>query len=347
MLKRPKYVSIDVAILTAKFFKISDIEKRLEWVSNFILALAGEAEDEYAAQVVKEAQIETYKEYLRKWKNVIVKNLSANGNKPTDEQIYNALVEEHGEEYLEAVELLSSKGGRPKKNGSARPVTDAPNGNAGENCQNTDAVSGNAPEETTTVRGELESANIRDENNSVTTKNQDGAGDAPHRKEGEECPMRGCVAISSQQLKSGTSSAPSTLSELANNVKNGEPKKMAFGIAKVIMLTADEALKLKELYKEDLPIAAQILENYIVNNSRKASKYKSHYMVMRQGGWVWQRVQEYKTQQARTATAEKNLESAKNRANYKPFEVRQREMIEGVMATLEDPPENLINFRAG
>lgn len=225
-----------------------------------------------------------------------------------------------------------------KNFGSAKPVTDAPNGNAGENCCNGGATS--APVN-------LESANIRDEKITVTTNDRDGVGDAPHRKEGEECPMRGSVAISSQQLNSGTSSAPSTLSELANNVKNGEPKKMAFGIAKVIMLTAEEALKLKELYKEDLPIAAQILENYIVNNSRKASKYKSHYMVMRQGGWVWQRVQEYKTQQARTATAEKNLESAKNRANYKPFEVRQREMIEGVMATLEDPPENLINFRAG
>lgn len=319
-----------------KSFGSINKEEKIPWVRHWIDKMVKFTEENFVDQKTGEVDfIELGKEEYYFRMALKSKNFSLNERA---EILYKEALKNHTKQSENGSNGGRPKGGRPKKNGSARPVTDAPNGNAGENNDNGGS---------TTASANLESANISDENITVTTNDRDGAGDAPHRKEGEECPMRGSVAISSQQLNSGTSSAPSNLSELANNVKNGEPKKMAFGIAKVIMLTADEALKLKELYKEDLPIAAQILENYIVNNSRKASKYKSHYMVMRQGGWVWQRVQEYKTQQARTATAEKNLESAKNRANYKPFEVRQREMIEGVMATLEDPPENLINFRAG
>lgn len=310
MLKRPKYVSIDVAILTAKFFKISDIEKRLEWVSNFILALAGEAEDDYAAQVVKDAQVETYKEYLRKWKNVIVKNLSANGNKPTDEQIYNALVEEHGEEYLEALELISPNGGRPKKNGSAKqPVTDAPNGNAGENYCNGGATSASAI---------LESANIRDENTEVTTKNQDGAGDATTRKDVEDSPMRGSVAISSQQLKTGTSSAPSTLADLANNVKSKkeaeESEKEAFGEFKHVLLTNEEWWKLAtKLGKDGLKKSIEKLDTYLENNPKKLKgkgAYKSHYAAIIQ--WTADAVAESDKKKADAAAAEKRLENAQN-----------------------------------
>lgn len=69
-------------------------------------------------------------------------------------------------------------------------------------------------------------------------------------------------------------------------------EKHAYGEFGHVMLTTGEGQKLRELYGEKLELAIDILDSWIHNNSRKASKYKSHYAVMRKSGWVWVEVQE-------------------------------------------------------
>lgn len=69
-------------------------------------------------------------------------------------------------------------------------------------------------------------------------------------------------------------------------------EKQTYGEFRHVMLTTGEGQKLRELYGEKLELAIDILDSWIHNNSRKASKYKSHYAVMRKSGWVWVEVQE-------------------------------------------------------
>ena len=85
------------------------------------------------------------------------------------------------------------------------------------------------------------------------------------------------------------------------NLESGTPadltllppaEKSCYGEFRHVMLTTGECHKLRELYGEKLELAIDILDSWIHNNSRKASKYKSHYAVMRKSGWVWVEVQE-------------------------------------------------------
>lgn len=132
MLKKPQNVYLPIDKFQAKVFKNADLSKRGEWVSNFALSLAGESNDDFAEELLTEAQVSFYKEKVRKWKNYI-KNIICNENEgvvPTENEIYTRCCEEYGDEFVEAVELVESnlkKNKKPKKN-----TAGAPNGNNGD-----------------------------------------------------------------------------------------------------------------------------------------------------------------------------------------------------------------------
>ncbi|MCQ2101520.1 MAG: hypothetical protein MJZ10_14590, partial [Fibrobacter sp.] len=84
------------------------------------------------------------------------------------------------------------------------------------------------------------------------------------------------------------------------------------------LLTDEEGAKLRELYGHDLAVAINILDGYIENNGKAAKRYKSHYMVLRRGNWVWDKVQNMKL-------TEKRLENAGGKA--KNFKAEEREAM--------------------
>lgn len=108
------------------------------------------------------------------------------------------------------------------------------------------------------------------------------------REEPEEATMEYTQPYASTQhsgsanLESGT---PADLTLLPPDEKS------CYGEFQHVMLTNGEGQKLRELYGENLKLAIDILDSWIHNNARKASKYKSHYAVMRKSGWVWDEVQ--------------------------------------------------------
>ena len=131
MLKKLQNVYLPIDKFQAKVFKNSDLSKRGEWVSNFALSLAGESNDDFAEELLTEAQVSFYKEKVRKWKHYI-KNVLCNENEgviPTENEIYTRCCEEYGDEFVEAVELVESNIKKNKK--TKKNPQDAPNGNAG------------------------------------------------------------------------------------------------------------------------------------------------------------------------------------------------------------------------
>ena len=117
MLKKLQNVYLPIDKFQAKVFKNSDLSKRGEWVSNFALSLAGESNDDFAEELLTEAQVSFYKEKVRKWKHYI-KNVLFNENEgviPTENEIYTRCCEEYGDEFVEAVELLESNLKKNKK----------------------------------------------------------------------------------------------------------------------------------------------------------------------------------------------------------------------------------------
>ena len=131
MLKKLQNVYLPIDKFQAKVFKNSDLSKRGEWVSNFALSLAGESNDDFAEELLTEAQVSFYKEKVRKWKHYI-KNVLCNENEgviPTENEIYTRCCEEYGDEFVEAVELVESNLKKNKK--TRKNPQDAPNGNAG------------------------------------------------------------------------------------------------------------------------------------------------------------------------------------------------------------------------
>ena len=111
-------------------------------------------------------------------------------------------------------------------------------------------------------------------------------------------------------------------STLPSAVKNPENKR-GYGPNRLVMLSDAEGASLRELYGEDLELAIEILNNYGVNNPKKFAKYKDHASVMRKGNWVWNAVQETKTNETRRETAEINKSNAERR-DGRSF--REREM---------------------
>lgn len=108
MLKKPQNVYLPIDKFQAKVFKNGE-DKRGEWVSNFALALAEEAEDPFAKELLKKAQADLYKDILRGWRFNARRALEAAGcQNPTDFQVHEKCIEDFGDEYLEAIELLAS-----------------------------------------------------------------------------------------------------------------------------------------------------------------------------------------------------------------------------------------------
>lgn len=68
-------------------------------------------------------------------------------------------------------------------------------------------------------------------------------------------------------------------------------EKHQYGEEKKVMLTDAEYTKLTNLYGTiRLKYAINCLDTYLAS---KGTKYKSHYSVMRQGNWVWERTERY------------------------------------------------------
>ncbi len=104
--------------------------------------------------------------------------------------------------------------------------------------------------------------------------------------------------------------------ESATSTAVAKPLKKPYGENKHVLLTDEEGAKLREAYGTDLAIAINILDGYIENNGKAAKRYKSHYMVLRRGNWVWDKVQNMKL-------TEKRLENASN--GHKNFKAEERE----------------------
>ena len=183
MLKKLQNVYLPIDKFQAKVFKNSDLSKRGEWVSNFALSLAGESNDDFAEELLTEAQVSFYKEKVRKWKHYI-KNVLCNENEgviPTENEIYTRCCEEYGDEFVEAVELVESNLKKNKK--TKKNPQDAPNGNAGVDRKSATSC------DQFTADGDTREGSL-DEKSGTSANNcgprQAKNGDAPHREAEDE-----------------------------------------------------------------------------------------------------------------------------------------------------------------
>ena len=106
---------------------------------------------------------------------------------------------------------------------------------------------------------------------------------------------------------------PTEAPELKLDVAVTKPEKHGYGPNKLVMLTEEEGTNLRQLYGNDLELAIEILDGYLLQGSKAAKAYKSHAAVLRRGNWVWKKVQETKTTEIRKQTAEQNQKNAQNR----------------------------------
>lgn len=120
MLKKPQNVYLPIDKFQAKVFK-QDEDKRGEWVTNFALALAEEAEDGFAKELLRKAQADLYKDILRGWRFNARRSLETSGvMNPTDLQVHEKCIEDFGDEYVEALELLTATSKRIRNNVNKR-----------------------------------------------------------------------------------------------------------------------------------------------------------------------------------------------------------------------------------
>lgn len=79
--------------------------------------------------------------------------------------------------------------------------------------------------------------------------------------------------------------------EATKPAKKPEMKKEAFGtIAGKVRLTSEQYINLSGVYGDKLGAAIDILDEYLVNGGKIARNYKDHSLVMKKGGWVYNRV---------------------------------------------------------
>ena len=186
MLKKPQNVYMPIDRLQAKVLKRKDPVKKAEWVDNFVLALSEEAEDPFAKELLEKAQFDYYKDTLRTWRLKAKKSLSFNGNEPSDKQIHEWCCEEYGDEYIEALHLLSKNSKRFSKkiqNLLSKNPQDAPNGNAG-----VDSKSATSCDQFTadgdTREGSLDEKSVTSADNCGPRQAKNG--DASHREAEDE-----------------------------------------------------------------------------------------------------------------------------------------------------------------
>lgn len=114
MLKKPQNVYLPIDKFQAKVFKKNEGE-RSEWVTKFALALAEEAEEPFAKELLNRAQADLYKDIIRGWRFNARRSLESSGIKdPTDKQVHEKCIDEYGDEYVEAMELLKASSKRIK-----------------------------------------------------------------------------------------------------------------------------------------------------------------------------------------------------------------------------------------
>lgn len=114
MLKKPQNVYLPIDKFQAKVFKKNEGE-RSEWVTKFALALAEEAEEPFAKELLNRAQADLYKDIVRGWRFNARRSLESSGVKdPTDKQVHEKCIDEYGDEYVEAMELLKASSKRIK-----------------------------------------------------------------------------------------------------------------------------------------------------------------------------------------------------------------------------------------
>lgn len=179
---------------------------------------------------------------------------------------------------------------------------EAANGNAADDCKTPPSCTNFADGDTR--EGSLNFANTGNRahlESGTSAKTFGSKVDAPTGNAGDELAMPARVV-----LESATSTAVA------------KPLKKPYGENKHVLLTDEEGAKLRELYGHDLAVAINILDGYIENNGKAAKRYKSHYMVLRRGNWVWDKVQNMKL-------TEKRLENAGGKA--KNFKAEEREAM--------------------
>lgn len=121
MLKKPQNVYLPIDKFQAKVFKNGDNAKKGEWVTNFALALAEEAEDGFAKELLRKAQADLYKDIVRNWRFTAKRSLETSGvMNPTDLQVHEKCIEDFGDEYVEALELLTATSKRIRDNVNKR-----------------------------------------------------------------------------------------------------------------------------------------------------------------------------------------------------------------------------------
>ena len=114
MLKKPQNVYLPIDKFQAKVFKKNEGE-RSEWVTKFALALAEEAEEPFAKELLNRAQADLYKDIVRGWRFNARRSLESSGIKnPTDKQVHEKCIDEYGDEYVDAMELLKASSKRIK-----------------------------------------------------------------------------------------------------------------------------------------------------------------------------------------------------------------------------------------
>lgn len=96
------------------------------------------------------------------------------------------------------------------------------------------------------------------------------------------------------------------------------PEKRAYGTCKNVLLTDAEGKHLREVYKEDLPLAIEILDAALENSQKLAKKYKNHAAVLRKGNWVYNEV-------IKTKTNEQRLANASSGNSHRTFQQMDRE----------------------
>ena len=116
MLKKPQNVYLPIDKFQAKVFKKNEGE-RSEWVTKFALALAEEAEEPFAKELLNRAQADLYKDIVRGWRFNARRSLESSGiSNPTDKQVHEKCIDEFGDEYIEALELLKASSKRIRNN---------------------------------------------------------------------------------------------------------------------------------------------------------------------------------------------------------------------------------------
>lgn len=141
MLKKPQNIYLPIDRMAAKVFKIPDMAKRGEWVTNFVLSLCGEAKDEFANELIEKGRFDIYKDLMRQWRYNAKKVLDKDA---TDKQIHEWCMAEYGDEYLEAFEILTKNSKRIRKNLSSITAAAATREGVEESttgCKNTDGGS--------------------------------------------------------------------------------------------------------------------------------------------------------------------------------------------------------------